>query len=102
MIIILFCILSSFCFLSAVFGSGAHGGGGSDNTTEKSLELCGANFCVVGGGHANLERPPDNQIYLISSIYLACIIAAVIFIIILVDPLSRLVNIISYVWYLTT
>ncbi|XP_014290351.1 UNC93-like protein isoform X2 [Halyomorpha halys] len=75
---------------SLVFGSGAHGGGGSSgNTTEKALELCGANFCVIGGGGANLERPPENQIYLISSIYLACIIAAVIFIIILVDPLSR-------------
>lgn len=76
---------------SLVLSSGAHGSGGSSaNFSEASLDLCGANFCVVGTtDNANLERPPDSEIYEISSIYLACILAAVIIIALFMDPLSR-------------
>lgn len=72
---------------SLVLSSGAHGGGGGGNTT---LSTCGANFCVVASAeNANLERPPDSEIYEISTIYLACIGAAVIIIAVFLDPLSR-------------
>lgn len=74
---------------SLVLGAGAHGGG-SDNTTITNVDHCGANFCVDrSSAHGNLARPPDSQIYTISSIYLACIFAAVVLIVLLVDPLSR-------------
>lgn len=71
--------------------SGAHGsGGGHSNYSDAALELCGANFCVVQEtDNANLERPPDEEIYLISSIYLACIASAVVIIALFMDPLSR-------------
>ncbi|XP_037025609.1 UNC93-like protein [Bradysia coprophila] len=72
---------------SLVLSSGAHGGGGGGNTT---LSTCGANFCVVASAeNANLERPPDSEIFEISTIYLACIGAAVIIIAVFLDPLSR-------------
>lgn len=77
---------------SLVLSSGAHGSGGgsSGNYSEASLELCGANFCVVGTtDNANLERPPDEEIFTISAIYLTCILAAVIIIALFMDPLSR-------------
>lgn len=77
---------------SLVLSSGAHGSGGghSGNYSDASLELCGANFCVVGtSDNANLERPPDSEIYTISAIYLTCILAAVIIIGLFMDPLSR-------------
>jgi len=77
---------------SLVLSSGAHGGGGSGNHTfsEAALAQCGANFCVVASAeNANLERPPDSEIFEISTIYLACILAAVIIIALLLDPLSR-------------
>lgn len=77
---------------SLVLSSGAHGsgGGGGANYSDAALELCGANFCVVQTtDNANLERPPDSEIYEISSIYLACILAAVIIIALFMDPLSR-------------
>lgn len=80
---------------SLVLSSGAHGSGGSGNGSfsESALSLCGANFCVLASAeNGNLERPPDAEIYEISSIYLACIFAAVIFIALFLDPLSRLVN----------
>lgn len=76
---------------SLVLSSGGHGGGGDDNNTitEDDLQYCGANFCVHGGnGHA-IVRPPDNEIFEISMIYLACIIAAVAIIAFFLDPLKR-------------
>jgi hypothetical protein len=76
---------------SVVLSSGAHGsGGGHSNYSEAALDLCGANFCVVETtDNANLERPPDSEIFTISSIYLACIVAAVTIIALFMDPLSR-------------
>lgn len=76
---------------SLVLSSGAHGsGGGSANYSDAALDLCGANFCVKEtSDNANLERPPDSEIYLISSIYLACIFCAVVIIALFMDPLSR-------------
>lgn len=78
---------------SLVLSSGGHGGGGGDhssNFSEAALDLCGANFCVLAASeNANLERPPDSEIFTISSIYLACIVAAVTIIALFMDPLSR-------------
>lgn len=64
----------------------------SDNDTafDIAFDKCGANFCVVEtDDNANLQRPPDNEIYEISAIYLSCIVAAVIIIALFMDPLSR-------------
>ena len=74
-----------------VLSSGAHGSSsGSTNYSDAALDLCGANFCVKEtSDNANLERPPDSEIYLISSIYLACIFCAVVIIALFMDPLSR-------------
>lgn len=75
-----------------VLSSGGHGGGGGGhaNFSEAALDLCGANFCVVETtDNANLERPPDSEIFTITSIYLACIVAAVTIIGLFMDPLSR-------------
>lgn len=77
---------------SLVLSSGAHGGGsgGNDSFSDAALDLCGANFCVVAGSdNENLSRPPDSEIFEISAIYLACIVAAVIIIALFLDPLSR-------------
>lgn len=77
---------------SLVLSSGAHGGGGNSNSsqTDSAYALCGANFCVIASAdNANLERPPDSEIYEISTIYLVCIAAAVCIIAFLLDPLSR-------------
>lgn len=77
---------------SLVLSSGAHGSGsgGNQSWTEATLSSCGANFCVVASAeNANLERPPNDEIYLISTIYLGCIVGAVIIIALLLDPLSR-------------
>lgn len=77
---------------SLVLSSGAHGGGsgGNNSFSEAALAQCGANFCVVGSSeNANLERPPDSEIFEISTIYLACILGAVLIIAFLLDPLSR-------------
>ncbi|XP_063704825.1 UNC93-like protein [Culicoides brevitarsis] len=80
---------------SLVLSSGAHGGGhsggDSENGTslEQSLERCGAHFCVIAGPEGETERPPDWEIYEISSIYLSCIVAAVIIIALFLDPLRR-------------
>lgn len=77
---------------SLVLSSGAHGGGGGGNGShsEAALSLCGANFCVLASAeNGNLERPPDAEIFEISTIYLGCIAAAVIVIALFLDPLSR-------------
>ncbi|KAL1130888.1 hypothetical protein AAG570_012129 [Ranatra chinensis] len=78
---------------------GAHGGGGGTShgnhtreEIEEALHLCGSNFCVSeseAGGLETLERPPDSEIYTMCTIYLGCVIAAVIMIAAFVDPLSR-------------
>lgn len=80
----------------AVLSSGGHGGGGSSanssaaHASEAKLSHCGANFCVLSThGNDNLERPPDSEIYEISTIYLCCVVAAVAFVAFMVDPLSR-------------
>jgi hypothetical protein len=75
-----------------VLSSGAHGSGDSGNTSfsEEALLKCGANFCSASSSdNENLTRPPDHEIYLISSIYLSCIVAAVIIVALFMDPLSR-------------
>ncbi|XP_070498643.1 UNC93-like protein [Chironomus tepperi] len=77
---------------SLVLSSGAHGGGGSgaSNYSDDELDLCGANFCVEElHDNANLQRPPDSEIFEISIIYLTCIGVAVAIIAIFMDPLSR-------------
>ncbi|XP_054275029.1 UNC93-like protein isoform X2 [Macrosteles quadrilineatus] len=77
---------------SLVFSSGAHGGASHGNATihtEASLRHCGANFCTNLGGNANIQRPPDSEIFTISSIYLACIFVASAMVALFVDPLSR-------------
>lgn len=76
---------------SLVLSSGAHGGSHTpENGTslEESLERCGAHFCVIES-EGSSERPPDWEIYEISSIYLSCIVAAVIIIALFLDPLRR-------------
>lgn len=55
-------------------------------------EKCGANFCGVSGmeeENPNLQRPPVERIYLISGIYLGCMILACLIIAFGVDSLSR-------------
>lgn len=80
---------------SLVLSSGAHGGGHSggefenETSLEATLEKCGAHFCIVEGADGANERPPDWEIYEISSIYLSCIVAAVIIIALFLDPLRR-------------
>lgn len=62
----------------------------------QSFLKCGANFCMIGGidqdKNHNLNRPPNDEIYKISAIYLACVVVAVLMVALLVDPLSRLVH----------
>lgn len=78
----------------SVLSSGAHGGSSvhdeNDTFMDSALDKCGANFCVVEtDDNANLQRPPDSEIFEISAIYLSCIVAAVIIIALFMDPLSR-------------
>ncbi|KAK9881599.1 hypothetical protein WA026_016468 [Henosepilachna vigintioctopunctata] len=76
---------------SLVLSSNPHGGGGSSsNDSSSTYNSCGANFCVTNNNHNdNLERPADSEIYQIMTIYLACIVGAVLLIALLVDPLNR-------------
>ncbi|CAG9138282.1 unnamed protein product [Plutella xylostella] len=77
---------------SLVFSSGVHAGGAAKDNSSSSVPACGANFCMIGGGHhdnQNLHRPPDEEIYEISAIYLSCVFVAVLMVALLVDPLSR-------------
>ncbi|KAG8282947.1 potassium channel regulator activity protein [Homalodisca vitripennis] len=80
-------------FSISVFSSGAHGGGGDHGNatifTDAALRHCGANFCTNLGGNANIQRPPDSEIFTISTIYLTCIFVASIMVALFVDPLSR-------------
>ncbi|XP_011629486.1 UNC93-like protein isoform X2 [Pogonomyrmex barbatus] len=54
-------------------------------------ETCGANFCGVSAENENpnLQPPPVEQIYLISGIYLSCMILACLIIAFAVDSLTR-------------
>ncbi|XP_011868650.1 PREDICTED: UNC93-like protein [Vollenhovia emeryi] len=54
-------------------------------------ETCGANFCGVSAENENpnLQRPPVERIYLISGIYLGCMVLACLIIALAVDSLSR-------------
>lgn len=75
-----------------MLSSGAHGSGGSADTnySDTELDLCGANFCVEElHDNANLQRPPDSEIFVISIIYLSCILVAVAIIALFMDPLKR-------------
>ncbi|KYQ59183.1 UNC93-like protein [Trachymyrmex zeteki] len=76
---------------SLVLSDGGHSDDGNSTTSSwDKIKLCGADFCVLGnGGHENLERPPESEIYEISAIYLTCVIVAVIIVALFVDPLSR-------------
>ncbi|XP_017774065.1 PREDICTED: UNC93-like protein isoform X1 [Nicrophorus vespilloides] len=77
--------------ISSLVLSNPHGGDGSGpNDTLPTYDSCGANFCVMNmHSNENLARPDDKEIYEISTIYLACILVAVIIIAVFVDPLSR-------------
>lgn len=69
-----------------------HSTSATATNVSKTQLTCGANFCMIGGGHhdnQNLHRPPDSEIYEISAIYLACVFVAVLMVALLVDPLSR-------------
>ncbi|CAH0402125.1 unnamed protein product [Chilo suppressalis] len=80
---------------SLIFSSGLHSSNHTLNNTVVSSALlkCGANFCMMGGQdqdkNHNLNRPPNDEIYKISAIYLACVVVAVLMVALLVDPLSR-------------
>ncbi|XP_014233889.1 UNC93-like protein [Trichogramma pretiosum] len=64
--------------------------GSNVTATAAKVSRCGANFCIIGnGGHENLHRPPDSEIYEISAIYLTCVFVAVLIVALFVDPLSR-------------
>jgi len=79
-------------FQIAVLSDGGHADSGNNSTINSwdKIKLCGADFCVLGnGGHENLERPPESEIYEIPAIYLTCVIIAVIIVALFVDPLSR-------------
>lgn len=83
-------LISSLVLSDGGHGGGGGGGGSNGTTSWDKIKLCGADFCVLGnGGHENLERPPESEIYEISSIYLTCVIIAVIIVALFVDPLSR-------------
>lgn len=84
--------MSNVYIFRPVFSSGEHSTNSTVVDTNKTALTCGANFCVIGGGHhdnQNLHRPPDSEIYEISAIYLSCVVVAVIMVALLVDPLSR-------------
>ncbi|KAL3276266.1 hypothetical protein HHI36_020980 [Cryptolaemus montrouzieri] len=76
---------------SLVLSSSPHGGGSSSsNSSSSTYASCGSNFCVMNNNNNdNLARPADTEIYEIMTIYLACILGAVILIALVVDPLSR-------------
>ncbi|XP_066260260.1 UNC93-like protein isoform X2 [Euwallacea similis] len=62
---------------------------GTDSGSDGDYDLCGANFCSSASNSEDDSSVDSGELYEIMSIYLACIIAAVILIVILVDPLSR-------------
>lgn len=82
-------------FLSIVLSYGIETVTSNVNVTLNSsvvIEKCGANFCGVSSvkdENPNLQSPPIEQIYLISGIYLGCMILACLIIAFGVDSLSR-------------
>ncbi|XP_021940392.1 UNC93-like protein isoform X2 [Zootermopsis nevadensis] len=78
--------------ISSLVLSSGEGGGGSANTSQSEafFDTCGSNFCMTTNpGNENLERPPDSEIYEISSIYLCCVVVATGMVALFVDPLFR-------------
>lgn len=72
---------------STVFSSGD-----SNNTLLSNVsEICGCNFCPgnEANENSNMQRPPDEQIYMVAGIYLACMVSACIIVGIGVDSLKR-------------
>ncbi|XP_006607128.1 UNC93-like protein [Apis dorsata] len=60
--------------------------------TSVVAEVCGAKFCgatSASNNSSNLERPPEKRIYLISGIYLCCMIMASLIVAFGVDSLTR-------------
>ncbi|PSN52296.1 UNC93-like protein [Blattella germanica] len=53
--------------------------------------ICGMNFCPgnENNPNSNSERPPDEQIYLVAGIYLACMVSACLIVAFGVDSLKR-------------
>jgi len=91
-------LISSLVLSSGAHGTGAHhvhdhhfGNYTWEEYEEILLMRCGAKFCVQDGsqGLDNLERPPDSEIFTITTIYLACLALAVVIVAMFVDPLSR-------------
>lgn len=52
-------------------------------------EICGAQFCGIVEANPNLEAPAPERIWMISGIYLACMIIACLIVAFGVDSLSR-------------
>ncbi|KAJ9597854.1 hypothetical protein L9F63_011296 [Diploptera punctata] len=53
--------------------------------------ICGKNFCPGNevNENSNMEKPPDEQIYIVAGIYLACMISACLIVAFGVDNLKR-------------
>lgn len=54
-------------------------------------EICGRNFCPgnEANDQSNMVRPPDEQIYIVAGIYLACMVSACLIVAFGVDSLKR-------------
>ncbi|CAG9764674.1 unnamed protein product [Ceutorhynchus assimilis] len=73
--------------ISSLVLSNPHGSDDGHGTTDYSQ--CGANFCASISNSEESTGVASSELYEIMSIYLACIILAVLLIVMLVDPLSR-------------
>lgn len=73
--------------ISSLVLSNPHGAE-TENENGTNYDLCGANFCP-SNEHAADSGVNVSEIYEIMGIYIACIVLAVIIILILVDPLTR-------------
>jgi hypothetical protein len=73
--------------LWTVFSSGDTGRTLLNNVSE----ICGCNFCPgnEANENSNMQRPPDEQIYTVAGIYLACMVSACIIVAVGVDSLKR-------------
>jgi len=72
---------------STVFSSGDSGRELFTNVSE----ICGRNFCPgnEANDQSNMVRPPDEQIYIVAGIYLACMVSACLIVAFGVDSLKR-------------
>ncbi|KDR14271.1 UNC93-like protein [Zootermopsis nevadensis] len=54
-------------------------------------EICGKNFCPgnEANENSNMQRPPEEQIYMVAGIYLACMASACVIVALGVDSLKR-------------